>query len=165
MDRKEKSVVGSIIIKVLFTICLLATVVFIFFQSSLVGEMSSSISLPLTDRFNSLLLQAGLGIQVSHTTVRKLGHIAEYMLLGFWLVLTLRVYTGRVLAYAAWPLLVGLGLAVLDEFYQQFVPGRVGSVTDVVIDFAGVTAGGCVALFFIMLATFIAQGVRKARHT
>ncbi len=154
----------SLAAKVVFTLFLLSTLVFIFYQSSRVGAVSSSLSLPITSYINEILLRAGLDIQLSETTVRKLGHVAEYTMLGFWLVLTLRAYTGRILAFASWPLLLGLGFAVSDEFLQQFIPGRVGSVTDVVIDFCGILFGGGLALFLILLVSAAARGFQNLRH-
>ncbi|MDL2253992.1 VanZ family protein [Ruminococcaceae bacterium OttesenSCG-928-I18] len=147
----------SVIMKILFTLLLAATVFFIFYQSSRIGEVSSGLSLRVTEKLNAWLYNAGLGVQLSHNTVRKLGHLGEYILLGFWTMLTLRVYTGRVIAFIAWPLLFGLGLAVADEFLQQYIPGRTSSVTDVVIDFCGVILGLSIALAILLLVTGIAR--------
>ncbi len=150
--------------KVLFTLFLLFTVVFIFYQSSRVGAVSSGLSQKVTEKLNALLADTGFSYQLSHYQVRKLAHLGEYILLGFWGMLTLRVYTGRVLAFISWPLLFGLGLAVADEFLQQYVAGRGSSVTDVVIDFCGVMLGIFAALFLILLVSAIAHGVSNGKR-
>ena len=155
--KKTRNTAGGVVLRVLFTLLLLGTIGLIFYQSSRIGEVSSGLSLRVTDKLNAWLGGAGLGIQVSHFTVRKLAHLAEYILLGFWAMLTLRVYTGRVLAFLSWPLLFGLSLAVGDEFLQQYIPGRTSSVTDVAIDFAGVLVGVFVALLLIMLVSAVAR--------
>ena len=164
MRQPQRLQVGQIVMKILFTLFLFATIGMIFYQSSRIGEVSSGLSLRVTDKLNALLGNTGLGVQVSHYTVRKLAHLGEYILLGFWSMLTLRVYTGRVLAFISWPLLFGLGLAVADEFLQQFVPGRTSAVTDVAIDFAGVMLGIFFALFIILLVSAIVRSFRGKRE-
>ena len=76
------------------------------------------------------------------------GHAATYgFLLGFWLMLSLRLYTRRILSYISWPLFFGL----LDEGIQMFADGRGSDVRDVVIDFSGVVFGLLAALFLLLL--------------
>ncbi len=155
---------GRVVMRLAFTLFLLFTIVFIFYQSSRMGAVSSGLSLRVTQKLNELLASAGAGFQLSHFQVRKLAHFGEYTMLGFWAMLTLRVYTGRVLAFISWPLLFGLGLAVADEFLQQYVGGRTSAVTDVVIDFGGVVLGILAALFLILLVTAIAQGFSRGKE-
>lgn len=69
--------------------------------------------------------------------VRKLGHMAEYAVLGLLLTRAL----GRPLP----AFLLGVAYAVSDEVHQHFVPGRHGTPIDVAIDAVGVAVG--VALF------------------
>ena len=71
--------------------------------------------------------------------------------LGFWLMLSLRVYTRRILSYISWPLFFGLLAGVLDEGIQMFADGRGSDVRDVVIDFSGVVFGLLAALFLLLL--------------
>ena len=146
--------------RILFTIFLMGTVVFIFANSSQIGELSGLRSQSVTAWLNGLVKQLGFGFTLSELTVRKLGHLAEYMLLGFWLMLTLRVYTKRIISFIAWPLFFTLLIAVADEFYQTFVPGRSGQVVDVIIDFIGSCIGLGVGLFIMLLA----QGIWQAIH-
>ena len=72
-------------------------------------------------------------------------------LLGFWLMLSLRVYTRRILSHISWPLFFGLLAGVLDEGIQMFADGRGSDVRDVVIDFSGVVFGLLAALFLLLL--------------
>ena len=69
--------------------------------------------------------------------LRKLGHMAEYAVLGALLARGI----GRPLP----AFLVGVAYAVSDEVHQHFVPGRHGTPIDVAIDAVGVAVG--VALF------------------
>jgi VanZ family protein len=75
----------------------------------------------------------GTGLGGWDLVLRKLGHAAEFAVLGALLVRALG---------AAWPAFaVGVAYAVSDELHQTFVPGRQGSPLDVAIDAVGVVAG------------------------
>jgi VanZ family protein len=76
-------------------------------------------------------LQTGLGFW--DLVLRKLAHVAEYAVLGALLTRAL----GRAWLAAA----LAVAYAVTDEVHQHFVPGRVGSVTDVAIDALGALLG------------------------
>lgn len=67
--------------------------------------------------------------------IRKVAHFAEFAWLGFlWSLL------GRLRWYPAmWT--YGLGVAVIDEWLQHFIPGRAMAVRDVVIDYCGFFCG------------------------
>lgn len=156
--------VWQVVFRVLFTLVLLGTVVFIFANSRQIGSVSSGRSQQATALLNNLLARLGSGRVLSEYTVRKLGHFAEFMLLGFWFTLTLRVYTRRVLAFIAWPLLGGLIIAVLDEFSQLYVQGRTSQVTDVMIDFAGVIVGILFGLVLILIASSLQNLFRRRRQ-
>ncbi len=86
---------------------------------------------------------------ITHTLLRKLGHMAEFTVLGGLLALTLRPgrLPGKMAALSAgwrrWGLPVGIGLltAVCDETIQRFVPGRSAEVRDMLIDTAGALLG------------------------
>jgi VanZ family protein len=76
-------------------------------------------------------LTTGLGTW--DLVVRKLGHAAEFAILGALLLRALR---------QPWvALLVGSLYAVTDELHQAFVRGRQASPVDWVIDTAGVAIG------------------------
>ena len=75
----------------------------------------------------------GTGLGGWDLVLRKLAHVAEYAVLGALLVRA----TGRGgLAFA-----LGTLYAASDEFHQAFVPGRMGSPLDVIIDVLGVACG------------------------
>jgi VanZ family protein len=75
----------------------------------------------------------GTGLGTWDLLLRKLAHGAEFAVLG---ALLLRALRDELPALVA-----GLGYAVTDELHQHFVPGRVGSPLDVLIDTAGVALG------------------------
>lgn len=140
-----------IILRAVFTAFLIATIVFIFANSAQIGEESGERSARVMALLNRIMDRLGIGFTFTGLLVRKLAHFLEYMLLGFWLVLVLRVYTRRLLKHLAWPLFFGLLIPVMDETLQLLIPDRSGQLTDVLIDFSGVLAGHCVGLFLVLL--------------
>ena len=81
----------------------------------------------------SSLSDLGTGLGTWDLVLRKIGHAAEFALLGALLARALR--DDRI-AFA-----LGAGYAVTDEIHQHFVPGRVGAWYDVAIDAVGVALG------------------------
>jgi VanZ family protein len=81
----------------------------------------------------SSLSDLGTGLGTWDLVLRKIGHAAEFALLGA--LLRRALGHGRV-AFA-----LGVAYAVTDEIHQHFVPGRVGAWYDVAIDAAGVALG------------------------
>ena len=75
----------------------------------------------------------GTGLGTWDLVLRKLAHTAEFAVLG---ALLMRAVRQELPALA-----LGISYAVSDEIHQRFVPGRVGSPLDVVIDSAGVAVG------------------------
>lgn len=87
------------------------------------------------------------------TVLRKLAHLCEYALLGLLLHL---LYSSYGLTMKWLPLVTGVMYAASDELHQTFVPGRLGTPTDVLIDAAGVLIG-------IYLITMI-EHLRRKKH-
>ena len=71
----------------------------------------------------------------------KVAHVLEYSILGLLLARVFRVSLAapRALTLALVSIGCGLGVAVLDEYHQSFVPGRDSSVYDVMADGVGLT--------------------------
>ena len=144
-----------IVFRIIFTAAVFLTIAFIFYNSSRVAEVSSQYSGYFTALTNSLLAHTPVDIVLTEYQVRKLAHITEFAVLGFLLTFCLRVYTKRLIAFCAWPLLFGLFIAVCDEFLQVFVPGRTSSIKDIFIDFTGVCGGTAVAICIVFAVSFI----------
>jgi VanZ family protein len=75
----------------------------------------------------------GTGLGGWDLVLRKIGHAAEFAVLG---ALLTRALGAAWLAFA-----LGVLYAVSDEVHQLFVPGRTGSALDVVLDALGVAVG------------------------
>ena len=139
------------VFRLLFTSLLVACIAMIFSNSLEIGVMSSARSVQVTEWLNRVLARMNTGIQLQHVTVRKMAHVAQYAALGFLLMLSMRVYTARILGHISWPLFLGLLVAVIDECLQLLVPGRSGELMDVALDFAGVLMGVLLGLFVLLL--------------
>jgi VanZ family protein len=81
-------------------------------------------------------------VYVLHVGVRKLGHLAEYAVLG---LLALRaVRSGRAEPFrprwAAIAFAIAAGYALVDEYHQTFVRSRTGNLEDALVDMVGAAA-------------------------
>jgi VanZ family protein len=74
------------------------------------------------------------------TVVRKAGHFAVFLILG-WLVCTLRPMGVSLRVASLVAVLAAAGLAIGDELRQVGVAGRIASPIDAVIDVAGAATG------------------------
>ena len=108
------------------------------------GEESSGLSAMIAQPITNALAAcwdledaSALYIQVDGA-VRGAAHFGEYTILGFLLMLAISRFGLKGL----WlPWLIGTVYAVLDEWHQSFLPGRVCDPKDVLIDTCGVLCG------------------------
>ena len=75
----------------------------------------------------------GTGLGGWDLVLRKLAHATEFAVLGFLLL--------RALGREQPALALGIAYAITDELHQHFVPGRLASPLDVLVDAVGVTIG------------------------
>ena len=153
-ERTHKTSPWLLTGRVIFTMALIACVMFIFSNSMKIADVSSTASGRVLNWMRHVLTVLGMPGMASHLTmhiVRKLAHFCEYTLEGFLLMLCLRVYTRHFFKHVSWPILFGLLTALTDETIQLFTPGRSSQVTDVWLDFSGVLSGLLVGLFLLAL--------------
>lgn len=162
-SRSTLSKVLLILFRVLFTFFAIYTTYFIFSNSLEIGAVSSARSAQVTELINRFLTGVGLS-PMTQATVRKLAHFGEFLVLGFWFMLCLRVYTHHYIRHISWPLLLGLLIANTDEFIQIYVSGRTSSVRDVWIDFSGVCVGVGGALLILLLCSSVWYLLGFGRH-
>ena len=72
----------------------------------------------------------------------KLAHFGFYGVMGFLFVLWRREIGTGASAAIVWAAIFAALLGAVDEFHQQWIPGRSMELLDWVTDFAGGTAGG-----------------------
>lgn len=150
----------------------LAVMLFIFIQSAMPGEVSGAESNIIVQFIAGI---TGWNEEVLSIIVRKAAHFTEYAVLGICLginmcdlqrdkaangkvanekpVTTATVNTvtdvaGITSKYLASAWLIGTAYACTDEFQQLYVPDRAGTLTDVLIDSAGVACGILIYLIY-----------------
>ena len=86
----------------------------------------------------------------------KIAHFGFYGVAGFLFVLWRReIGTGAAVA-VVWAAIFAALLGAVDEFHQQWIPGRSMELLDWVTDFAGGTAGGfCSAVTASMIPVLL----------
>jgi VanZ family protein len=80
-------------------------------------------------------------LEAMHLVLRKIGHFAEYLVLGLLLLRALRADAPWSARYALLATALATLYAASDEIHQCFVAGRVAAVGDVLIDTAGAATG------------------------
>ncbi|MFP6664735.1 MAG: VanZ family protein [Deltaproteobacteria bacterium] len=116
-----------------------AATIWLFSTEYFTGDGTSRVLVPLLEFF--LPRAAPELLSQLHGLLRKLAHVTEFALLALLLGRAL-MRSHRTLAWLAWRVLpMAVAWAILDEWHQTFVPRRVGAVTDVLLDSAGVLLG------------------------
>ena len=72
----------------------------------------------------------------------KIAHFGFYGVMGFLFVLWRREVGTGAAAAVLWAAIFAALLGAVDEFHQQWIPGRSMELLDWALDFAGGTAGG-----------------------
>lgn len=148
--------------RVLLWVATLGLMAGIYAFSAQPGEQSYALTeaavLPLTELIADM--QSGADehtvaqlLIVLGTLARKLAHFAEYALLGLLLHLLCVNHGCRRLSL---PMLLGAAYAATDEWHQSFVPGRLGTPLDVLLDAAGVATG--------VLLIHLIRRIRRRKH-
>ncbi|HOO80325.1 MAG TPA: VanZ family protein [Lachnospiraceae bacterium] len=87
-------------------------------------------------------------LEALDTLVRMLAHMAEYALLSLFIGLAVTVNGVRKKLRLFYMSLLGVLVALADEFFQIFIPGRYGDLLDALFDSFGVIATAI--LFYII---------------
>lgn len=132
--------------KLVFKVILLLiwmSVIFYFSHQS--GEQSSETSLLVLKLFNffHVDIDSSLGAFL-HLMIRKLAHFSEYFILSLLFYNIIRPYTKYKYLYS---IIFSCFYAIIDEIHQYYIPNRVASFLDVLID----TCGASLAMFFLYL--------------
>lgn len=130
MIKSKKSVIvswGLLITWMLFIFCMSS------FNGVMSGNQSGSIAVLIYNLFDISDTE-----KVSFI-IRKCAHVSEFFILGILVINLISKYNVK------YSYLISFIVCVLyassDEFHQLFVPGRVGSITDIFIDMIGVVLG------------------------
>lgn len=160
---------GKIIYTVFAGILLLLLYYIIFCFSAQDGETSGGISLKVSGMgvsfWNDLMnrgwdkeMLSQLALYLEHP-IRKLAHFTEYGLMGFlqYSILYCNVQKRKIVLTVT--LIWVTVSAASDEIHQLFVPGRWGSLSDVILDICG----GIFGILMCILVIKIIKNIRKNR--
>ncbi|TCT12847.1 VanZ family protein [Natranaerovirga pectinivora] len=117
----------------------------IFYMSSQPATQSSELSRGVTANIIEIVerVMPDLNIQVGdiHKAVRKSAHFFVFLVLGILVINMLKICGVIGIKGIIFTLLICIMIAIADEVYQLYVPGRSGEVSDVIIDTAGALVG------------------------
>lgn len=126
---------------------LIGQTVVIFYFSSQTASQSSSLSRFIMDKFDWLpkfipreeSTDEFMGVTL-HYIIRKLAHMYNFSLIGCTIYAIRSHFDNKLFKDILW-ICLGVSIAILDEAYQNFVPGRSGNAIDVGFDFSGIIGG------------------------
>jgi VanZ family protein len=130
----------------------------IFYFSSIPGEEVSQYNDVIIRESVTILPQNTPTFFLRDTSWLKSGHVIGYGLLGITLFLGFSQYYKLSLVLST---LTALLYAVSDEIHQSFVPGRSGSIVDVVLD----TAAAFLCAGLLNLVFFVIQRIKITRKS
>ncbi|KMJ59063.1 VanZ family protein [Bacillus sp. LL01] len=117
----------------------------IFYLSAQHAEQSANLSGGITDAVKVFVDQvapeSNINIESLSYFVRKNAHFFAYLLLGLFSLNALRRSGVTLGKSAALAFTISVLYAISDEVHQLFVPGRIGQVSDVLLDSAGALVG------------------------
>lgn len=148
-------------VRIFWRYALVVIWMFVIFQfSSEMGEASGGRSAVIVRWLQQMGVPGSFDLLA--LLVRKAAHAAVYAVLAMISYYALRLHLdGRRALLGA--LLVSMVYAISDEVHQLFVPGRSGSVRDVLIDVGGATVGlGVAALISCWRRAGVADDRRAA---
>jgi VanZ family protein len=120
------------LVLLLVAICSIATMLYF---SSRTAEISSQQSQMI---INIIKL---IGIEPSSYFIRKLAHFTIFTIIGFCISMFIGSYDMNKIISTLLSFTLTTGYACIDEYIQTFIPGRNGSINDVMIDISGVIIG------------------------
>ena len=120
------------LVLLLVAICSIATMLYF---SSRTAEISSQQSQMIIDIIKLI------GIEPSSYFIRKLAHFTIFVIIGFCVSMFIGSYDMNKIISTLLSFTLTTGYACIDEYIQTFIPGRNGSVNDVMIDTFGVIIG------------------------
>ena len=125
--------------KMISTALIILNLAFIWGNSLMSGEDSGNLSGGILTWINSFLGLDESGAALLHHLIRKAAHFTEFACLGMLLAWRCRLNGEK--HVVAFPALLGMATAMVDESIQMFTPDRGPSLTDVWIDTSGVVTG------------------------
>lgn len=145
-DRKTRLIVRYVSLFIVIVICIV-----IFILSNQNGTESSSLSEKTLETIVDETKKNDADFMINWGVwIRKIAHVLEYFVLGIFLDIFFLSFDKNVYISSGIAALSGIIYAASDEIHQSFVPGRVGTIKDVLIDSSGVLIA-CFAVTIIYI--------------
>lgn len=127
-------------------------IAFIFINSSQNGVKSHKESIKFAHEiFGFICKYVNVNTSNEDFIVRKCAHGFEFMVLAIVLMICISMFNFKKRNIIIFTLLIVLIIAICDETFQLFIPGRTSNRTDVLIDFLGGTVGCIIASLFTLI--------------
>ncbi len=158
-NSKNRTLLG-----VLLLIMTLVWTAFIFLNSASEGEQSAEQSDKVVEMVERAAEKVGISFEdrdTLHRGIRKSAHFLEFALLGALCFMTAVAFELKPYAFSAFPIGYCVIAAATDEYIQTFTPGRVGQISDVMIDVAGASFAILICLAVLLLIDLRKKHTRK----
>ncbi len=170
--EKKKTTTGVLVLRIVFTLLCVATLIWIFSNSLRTAEESSEQSAGVVEIVqevarviapdSAIANATGEDYDALHSVIRTVAHFLEFAWLGFLLICCWRSYTDKKI-WAVLPAALVVIVPVLDEVLQSFTGGRAAEWKDIAVDIAGGVVGGGVAILAAWLLLSILRKREKRR--
>lgn len=150
--NKELSLLKTYRWIIVFSLCIILTMGYIFHHSLQPSEVSNQTSGAVVEQVKPIVDPKNhVSEEEMNEWLRKLAHGLEFCVLGIFLALfSHQIQKQFHKTDLCFPLLVALATGVVDEFIQSF-HDRTSAVKDVLIDFGGAVVGIALVLFGLWL--------------
>lgn len=166
----------KIFYRIFLAICICSVVGFILFNSTRTGAQSSNISNAVLDKVVHVVVpeindmqteQKEKAMYNANAFLRDLAHVAEYVVLAFFVMLLLCTFKFNYGRYAI-PFVVSVlacfVFALSDELLQNAFSGRMAQITDVAMDMVGVCLGVVVGFFVDLIVGSMIRRRKSKRY-
>lgn len=109
--------------------------------------------LPARTLTSDFLIYARANPLIIEFLLRKTAHVILFFFITIAFFLLIRHYFRNPWFAAIVSAVAATLVAVLDEYYQSFVPGRSGSMVDVAIDMVGISAATALIFFALFITS------------
>lgn len=161
------------ILRLILIFLLLWTFGLIFSFSNQNGEKSSGVSkkvslfiinkIPGINKLDELQKQPI--IQKTEKIVRKIAHFSIYTFAGIILMSLFSTYRLKDMQKIYFSIIIGITYAISDEIHQSFIPERLASIFDVMIDTMGIIFGVLCVLVVIKIVRNIKKNDNNLHKT
>lgn len=153
----------KVLLRLLLVLCIIATVTFIFYNSTLPPEQSSEQSGAIGDIIAGIIPPDTTLGAFLQTYLRKIAHFTEFGLLGMLVTLLLFLADEKKIRHLTYSFTFAMTVGLADESIQIF-SGRGPQVEDVLVDVGGYIFFGILTVLAVGLIALIRAAVRHKRN-